>query len=193
MTQENQTSPNPFDPKRFRMSSDSPQGPAAQKVLTNLGVRKPTRQQFVRVNPNPELRLECGLLELDGQPRPYLVLPEFAHLLGTDMKERELRLASDRQHNPFLWPVPSLPQEGHDNAWNISHRLIADASEHTWVRMVANVSLGSYEAFEAQGSGIPEPKWPSLNLEQLLELAFGVSHIIDREDHPAVLTLRGAV
>ena len=193
MTQEKHTTPNPFDPKRFRMPDNSQQGPAAQKVLTGVPVRRPPKQLFIRVNPNPALRLECGLLELDGDPRPYLVLPECAYILGTDMKHRQLRLACDRQNNPFLWPVPLPPQEGHDNGWNISHRIVADMSETTWVRMVSNRDTGAYEAIRALGSDIPEPQWPELSLVQLLELAFGNSHVIDREEHPAVLTLRGAV
>jgi hypothetical protein len=44
---------------------------------------------------------------------------------------------------------------------------------------------------EAEGE-IPEPNWPSYSFEQLLEIAFGNSHIIDDPDHPALRKLRGA-
>ena len=39
---------------------------------------------------------------------------------------------------------------------------------------------------------IPDPTWPSLSLDEILNIAFGSSHIIETLDHPALLKLWGA-
>jgi hypothetical protein len=44
--------------------------------------------------------------------------------------------------------------------------------------------------FVAQGE-IPEPTWPDLTFEDILEIAFGKTHIIDSPDHPALRKLWG--
>ena len=38
---------------------------------------------------------------------------------------------------------------------------------------------------------IPEPTWPDLTFEDILEIAFGKTHIIDNRDHPALRKLWG--
>jgi hypothetical protein len=51
-----------------------------------------------------------------------------------------------------------------------------------WTRIIANMSLGAYEVFEANGD-LPEPIWPDLAFEDILKIAFR-DHIVDRADHP---------
>jgi len=185
-----QKKPNPFDPARFRIVGSSPIGEIAQKVINWVPVKKPGKQSFIRVHPGDGYRIVCGLLTLEGDERPYIVDPSVAHLVGKDLKQVELRLMIDRQGNIMLWPVPLPSNDMAENIWNISHRQIADLAEQSWVRMTSNRAIGAYEAFAASGE-IPEPIWPELTFAEILEIAFGKSHVIDDRDHPALRTLRG--
>jgi hypothetical protein len=58
-----------------------------------------------------------------------------------------------------------------------------------WLRVKANLDLGGYEATVALAK-LPEPNWPEQPMNELLRLAFR-DRIIDREDHPIILKLRG--
>ena len=78
--------PNPFDPERFRISSNSGGGNITRKLITTIPVRKPTKQAFVRCNSADTNRAECGLLTIEGDDRPYIVYPEIAHLAGNELK-----------------------------------------------------------------------------------------------------------
>jgi hypothetical protein len=51
------------------------------------------------------------------------------------------------------------------------------------------MSLGAYEIFEAMGK-LPEPEWPDLTFEQILEIAFRDRFISDL-NHPVLRRLRG--
>ena len=51
--------PDPFDPARLRLAETSQIG--VQKVQTVIACCKPNRQQFVRVHPSEEYRMETAL------------------------------------------------------------------------------------------------------------------------------------
>jgi hypothetical protein len=61
-----------------------------------------------------------------------------------------------------------------------------------WIRVKANMSLGAYEIWEAQGK-LPDPEWPDLPYKELLRIAFRDQKIINDLDHPVVKRLRGLV
>ena len=58
-----------------------------------------------------------------------------------------------------------------------------------WVRLTANMSLGAYEIFEAEGK-IAEPEWPEYSFLDLLRIGFR-DRIISSFDHPVLKRLRG--
>ncbi len=52
------------------------------------------------------------------------------------------------------------------------------------------MSLGAYEIFEA-ASDLPDPEWPEVTFQEVLEIAFRDRFIKDF-DHPVLRRLRGA-
>ena len=58
-----------------------------------------------------------------------------------------------------------------------------------WVRIKANMSLGAYEIFEAEGS-IPDPVWPDLSFGEIYRIAFR-DRLINSPDHPVIKRLHG--
>ena len=64
-------------------------------------------------------------------------------------------------------------------------------AKKTWIRLTSNTSIGCYEPHPAKGV-IPEPTWPNLPMDEILNIAFGSMYVIDSLDHPALLKLWGA-
>ena len=59
----------------------------------------------------------------------------------------------------------------------------------SWVRLAADMSLGAYRIYEAEGQ-LSAPVWPDKSLPELLKLGFK-DRIIDSAEHPVVKRLRG--
>jgi hypothetical protein len=60
-----------------------------------------------------------------------------------------------------------------------------------WVRIKANMSLGAYDIFVAEGN-LSEPDWPDLPYKEILRIAFR-SKFVDSTDHTVIKRLRGLV
>jgi hypothetical protein len=179
------------DFSKFRISANSSGLPVAQKILMHVPVGKPSKQRYVRVHSDNKYRLECAILKLEDDERPYLIAPHIASAVAQDIKLVILQLSIDKQGNVFLWPVPPVPEEGNDNSWNQSQREIATMAENQWVRISSNRAVACYEPLVPIVE-IPEPTWPTLSLDEILNIAFGSTHIIDNREHPALLKLWGA-
>ena len=162
------------------------------EALTTVPVRKPARQDFVRVHPDPDYRLSpIGLIEMKDEREHYLVTPTIAPDLVGEMAVFTVFTAINRQGVVHLWPVRIAGADGKLLSW---HRSAADAAElamRKWIRITANLSLGAYEIFEASAN-IPDPIWPELPFAELLKIAFR-DRIVDRPDHPVIQQLRGAI
>ncbi len=179
-----------LDFSKFKISSSSSDMPVARKLILHVPVTKAAKQRYVRVHREKEYHFECRLLNLEAEDRPFLLSPEIAQAIAKDAKRVTLKLAIDRQGNIFLWPVPPMPEEGNDNPWNQSQREVAELAEDKWVRLTSNRAVGCYEPLEALGE-IPEPVWPDLSMDEILKIAFGSTHVITDNEHPALQKLWG--
>jgi hypothetical protein len=182
--------PDALDLSKLRLGQDFVASAGVKKLLLTVPVRKPHKQEFVRVHPDPDYRLTpAAIIELREDREIYLVTAEMASAIPDELAPATLFTAITRQGTVFLWPVRQPGLDGKSNEW---HRSAAEAAERAmqrWVRVMANMSLGAYEVFEATGS-LSEPSWPDLPFEQLLEVAFR-ERIVDRPDHPLIERLRG--
>jgi hypothetical protein len=191
-TSNSNLTPNPFDPAALRLDQSYADTVGVKKLLTTVPVRKPNRQDFVRVNPDPEYMLTpAATIEVKDDREVYLVAPEMAQELLGEWTPATLYTAINRQGVLHVWHV-KLP--GPDGKWNVWHRAAAEAAllaMKRWIRLTANLSLGAYEVFEATGA-LPEPEWPDIPFPDILKIAFK-DRIDDRADHPLVQRLRGQV
>jgi hypothetical protein len=180
-----------FDPARLRLSQDFAGGQAVKKILTTVPVRKPDRQWFVRTRPGEDWRLPTGVIEIKEDRETYLVEPEIALAFPNEIVPILLVTAITRHGVPFLWPNRLPGEDGKQNEWHRSLLEAAQRAEEKWVRVVANMAVGSYEVYEATGP-LPEPEWPDLTFSQLLRIAFK-DRFIQTRDHPVLRRLRGEV
>lgn len=184
------SAPDPFDLGALRLSQDFAAQIGVRKALTTIPVRKPDRQWFVRVHPDPAYRLETAVLELKEDNETYLLAPQLRAELPGEIVAKVLLTAITRQGNPFLWPIRLPDEMGKLDEWNRSAAEAAKLAEGQWIRLAANRTLGAYETFVATGD-LPEPEWPDKPFQELVRIAFR-DRYIDSLDHPVVKRLRGA-
>ena len=182
--------PNPFDPARFAIKGNPAEAVGVRRVLVQVPVRKPTRQEFVRAHPDPQYQMQAATLELKVEKEMYVVVPEVASAIPGETRLVTLKAAINRQGTIFLWPVPLPTSDGRTNSWHTTHREAAERAEENWVRMVSNMSAAVYDVFEARAE-IAEPDWSDHTFSKILEIAFGNGRVIDREDHPVLQELLG--
>jgi hypothetical protein len=138
-------STNPFDPANLRLDQKYVQNTGVQKMLTTVPVRKPNRQDFVRVNPSEEYRLQAALIELREDRETYLVTPDIVLYIEGEFVPAVLYTAINRQGVLSLWPVKLPNSDGRINEWHRTAMVAAEEAMSRWVRVSANMSLGAYE------------------------------------------------
>lgn len=178
-----------FDPAHLRLSQNFHEGLGVKKRHTLIQVRKPGKQEYIRVNANLDYSLQTALLEFKEDGETYLVDPSLWSRLPGELIPKVLYLTVNRQGVPRLWPIRLPDEEGKLDDWNFSALQAADIAKRRWIRISSNRGAGMYETFEATGE-LAEPEWPDLTFNEVLEIAFRGRYIKDW-DHPALAKLRG--
>ena len=180
-----------FDPSALRLSQNFAESTGVKKLVTTIPVRKPNKQDFIRVHPDAAYRLETAVLELKEDRETYLVAPDLWPDLAGELIPKVLFTAINRQKVLFVWPVRLPGEDGRHDEWNASALDAADRGQKDWIRISSNMSLEAYEVFLATGE-LPDPEWPEMSFTRILEVAFKGRYITDL-DHPALRRLRGEV
>ena len=190
-SEKEQSAPDPFDPATLRLSQDFTNMVGVKKVLTKVPCRKPHRQEFFRVRAGSDWRVDTAILEDIVDRESYLVAADLLPDIDAEVRFVCLRLAINKQGDPFIWPLKLPGPDGRRNHWHESAIQAATVAEKKWVRISANMTAGLYDVYEATGD-LAEPTWPEQNYRDLLELAFR-DRRIDNNDHPVLRALRGEV
>jgi len=183
------TTDDPFDLTRFRISQNFAATAGVKKEIMHVPVRKPLRQDFVRVHPSLDFRLETGVLEDKEAGETYLVEPALWAELSGEVVPKVLFTAITRQDVVFLWPIRLPGEDGKLDDWNRSALDIAQRAMDVWLRVASSRSLGAYEAHRPVAD-LPDPVWPDLSFKRLVEIAFR-DRFIRSLDHPVLRRLRG--
>ena len=178
-----------FDPTNLRLSQDFASIAGVKKALITVPVRKPTRQEFVRVHPDEAYRLQTVVLELKEERETYLVSPNLWSELPGELVPKLLLLTMSRQNVLTIWPIRLPGEDGRIDSWSESAMTAAEMAKDSWVRVAANMSLSAYEVFQATGD-LPDPVWPEKEFRDILGIAFK-GRFIEDLDHPAIRRLRG--
>lgn len=181
--------PDPFDPESLRLDQDFASTVGVKKVLTVVRCRKPNRQEFVRVRPGEQWRLETAAFEDKVQRETYLVDRSLWSDLSGEIQPVALFLAINRQSDVFLWPCKMPGIDGRTNSWTDSALAAAQLAQRVWVRCAANMAAGLYDTFQASGD-LADPEWPELTFPEILRLSFK-DRFIRSADHPVLKQLRG--
>lgn len=184
---------NTLDLTKLRLKQNFNESVGVKKATLHVPVKKPTKAEFVRVHPDETMRIPVAIIELKEEREIYLVSPELAAQLPSEVQPKLLVTAINRQGVLFLWPINMDLSEGtfRKNHWNDSARTAAELAIKGWIKMSANMSLGAYEVYQASAD-IPDPEWPDLTFQKILEIAFK-DKFIESADHIVIRRLRGEV
>lgn len=182
---------NPFDPAALRVNQDFLSAAGTEKLVVDTPVRRPNGQEFVRVHRDENYRLiPAAIIEVKEDREVYLVDPSLVEVVNEEIHLVGLYTAISKQGAVFLWPVKVPKPDGRANSWHHSAMAAANEARDAWVRVKANMSAGAYDVFKAKGE-IPEPQWPNVTFERLLELAFKDDRIIRDLNHAVIKRLHG--
>jgi hypothetical protein len=183
------TTTDPFDLANLRLTQDFVESAGVKKLLTTVPVGRPSPQDFIRVHPGTDYRMELAVIEFKDDRETFLLPLPIAKQLPGEFAMVSLFTAINRQGVTRLWPVRLPMSDGRINEWHRSAAEAAELAMRRWVRVKANMSLGAYEMFEA-ASTIPEPKWPELSFQELIRIGFR-DRVVNSLDHPVIKRLRG--
>jgi hypothetical protein len=179
----------PYDPELHALANA---GVNVVKEQLAIKIRKPRKDEFVRVHSGDEYCKDFVLLEIeDGMDRlRYLVLPQFRHLIPIELAPTRLHVTINRIGEVFLWPI-RLPLDNSGGAvvWSDTALECAERAKQLWVRVVANKQAGYYDVHIAEGD-LGNPEWPQKSFRDMAELAFK-GNVVDRADHPVIERLNG--
>jgi hypothetical protein len=181
--------PDPFDPAALRLDQ-SFAGAGVKKLLTTVPVRRPGRQDFVRVHPDEAYRLTTAIVELKEEREVYVIAPHIVPAITGEYVAATLFTTINRQGVLSLWPVRLPGPDGKTNAWHESSATAAAMAMTTWTRIAANMALGAYEILKAEGK-LAEPVWPEYTFREILAIAFNKGRLVDNVEHPLLQRLRG--
>jgi hypothetical protein len=157
--------------------------------LRTVPVKKPGKQDFIRVHPDPAYRGNFSMIILEEDRETYLVAGAGMALeLAGEAINVTIHTAINRQGVVFLWPVRLPGIDGKDLEWHRSAREAAAEATKGWIRVTADMNLGAYQMFAAEIT--TKPDWPDASFQELIRIAFR-DRLITSLDHPVVKRLRG--
>src|SRR5215207_9360970 len=180
-----------FDIESVRVNPDMLDGVAVNVPLT-ITVRKPPKQEFIRVHPKPEFRITVAAVELKEEGEFYLLSGSMREqLLDTEAATYTLYTYITRAGALRLWPIREMGPDGRVNEWHRTARIAADMAMKSWIRVIPSKHVGGYEVKRA-AVAVPEPTWPDLTMKDIIRIAFKErGWIVDHVDHDLVKKLQG--
>ncbi|MDB4759248.1 hypothetical protein OAF99_02795 [Akkermansiaceae bacterium] len=161
----------------------------SEKVLTSLPMRKPKKDEWVRIH--PEIRTRAYLYEVRDENSNYIVLPEVVEPMKDVVRYVQLSLAVTYSGVYFVWPAP-IPTEKKAHRAHITAFAAADQAQHEWTRV--SWGDGEYDVYRRK-SAKNEPVWPEdiKTPSDMLRFAAkaGAIEVIESIEHPVVQALLG--
>ncbi len=177
------------DLNQLRLTQNYSEMAGLKKAILTAPVRKPLNQDFVRVHPDEDYCLHTAVLEMKEDRETYLVERSLWSMIPREIIPKILLTAINRQGVLFIWPIRLPSADGRIDAWNRAALQAAELAKGRWVRLISNISLGSYDVYVGP-EDIPDPEWPELSFQEILSIAFK-DHFIKDLDHPILKRLRG--
>jgi hypothetical protein len=182
--------PDPFDLANLRLAQNYNEIAGVKKLLRTVPVRKPNKQEYVRVHADPAFRENFAMIDLKEDREVYLVgSSELIAELAAEIVNVTIFTAVNRQGVVFLWPVRLPNADGKQMEWHRSARDAVEEATKRWVRVSPNMALGAYELTVATAITM-EPQWPEVSFQELIRIAFR-ERLITSIDHAVVKRLQG--
>jgi hypothetical protein len=180
-----------LDPEKFRIGQDLAAHINTRKVVISIAVKRPDRQYWVYIHPDPAWQLNVGILEDKINQRTYLVDPHIVSEVEEELRVKRLVAYATRQGTFALWPI-SLPDKvGRLDSYSESGHVIVAEHAGQWIRIKTNLTDRCYEVHDT-ALDLAVPQWPDGGFPKLFNLAFR-NRRISYLDHPVLKGLREGV
>jgi hypothetical protein len=176
--------PNPFNAASIRLAPDFVETAGTKKMVTTVPIREmPGKQDWIRTQPNPDYTITpVAFVKLEEERELYGIAPHIAAGLPEyEYHKAHLILAITRQGTPFFWAA-KISTGSQGLSWYNSRLVAIEQTQKQWCRVVPNIQASGYDLIVTRGN-IPDPVWPDMSMEDLLQIAFKNKYV-DREDHP---------
>jgi hypothetical protein len=195
VAQANVAAANPgiFSLANIRVDQDFASTPGLVDLPMKPIVRKPGKQEFFRVHPDPTYTLPVAILLDETEDKtPYLLVGGIHLQLPGEYRRANLHLAVTTQGTKLI-VVATIPGWNGEapNSWQLSLANAIEVAKTNWTRMRSVKSAGGYQLTLADGAlAAYAPKWPPESFETLIGLGFADKVITDLQ-HPLVQRLFG--
>jgi hypothetical protein len=156
----------------------------ATAASTNVPFRKPRKDKWFRINPDPKAMGTFLIYEDSNNNKPFIVTVVAHAIMEPVSRKRIVYAAINRNGEMLLSPVGVG-----DDAWWISSRSGRQSAISAWVRLTPSRDKGEYIATAATFAN--SPVFPPVTLNDLLRSAFGTTGVVDDLNHPILLNMLG--
>jgi len=138
--------------------------------------------------------MDAHILSLKTENEWYMIdpdiLPEIQ--LESQLRVRTLYVCVTMSTNfaPFVTCIPQHDEMGKINPWHESGHRTMEEAKQCWVRRQADKANSGYIITKAMNAKLPDPKWPTMTLSEIIDRAFNKFYI-DDINHPVLQRLRG--
>jgi hypothetical protein len=159
----------------------------------SIPVGKPGPFEWFRTHPDPAYRPVVYGVDFEPpgtkEKEFNLVAPNMVHIFaGTKLLARyQLYVLKNRVDELRICQVKL--QDGKPNEWHRTKQMAMEKAISGWVRMESG---HRHYVWTPAPTPFPDPDWPDLTINELLQIALGdLDRIVDRLDHPIVRIIRG--
>ena len=183
-----------IDLERVRASANRLIDLGVTTEYTMIPVRNPRPDEFFMCMPDEDYSMDAHILSLKTENEWYMIdpdiLPEIQ--LESQLRVRTLYVCVTMSTNfaPFVTCIPQHDEMGKINPWHESGHRTMEEAKQCWVRRQADKANSGYIITKAMNAKLPDPKWPTMTLSEIIDMAFDKLYI-DDINHPVLQRLRG--
>jgi hypothetical protein len=181
-----------IDLERVRAKADQSIDLGVSTEYTMIPIRNPKPDEFFRCMPDEDYSMDAHILSLKTENEWYMIdpdiLPEIQ--LESQLRVRTVYVCVTMNSTPFVTCIPQHDEMGKINSWHQSGHITMEEAKQCWVRRQADKANGGYTITKAINAMLPDPKWPTMTLNEIIGRAFDKFYI-DDINHPVLQRLRG--
>ena len=181
-----------IDLERVRAKADQQIDLGVTTEYTVIPIRNPKPDEFFRCMADEDYSMDTYILSLKKENEWYLIDPDILPQIQLESQLRVMTLyvCVTMNSTPFITCIPQADEMGKINSWhNSGHRTMEEAKQ-CWIRRQADKANNCYLVTKAMNAKLPDPKWPTMTLSEIIDRAFDKYYINDFQD-PVLQRLRG--
>ena len=181
-----------IDPERVCARADQSIDLGVTTEYTVIPIRNPKPDEFFRCMSDEDYSMDAHILSLKAENEWYLIDPDILPQIHLESQLRVMTLyvCVTMNSTPFVTCIPQPDKMGKINIWHESGHRTMEEAKQCWVRRQADKANGCYVITKAVNAKLPDPKWPTITLSEIIDRAFDKFYINDIQ-HPVLQRLRG--